>query len=1199
MHKLLARQIKRVLGVEQECLPTLFDEFKRLAGSGTLSAEAAQFLGGLEAFLPKVDEAYQQSDRDLELKTRSLELSSVELGESNNRLREELVSRTRVIDSLRQTARELMATMDSERTVAEDDSLETLSELMRDLVRQHDKSQKDLHRALADLAYQKFALDQHAIVSTTNVAGEIIYANDKLCEISGYARDELIGQNHRMLNSGLQPAAFFKEMWDTITDGKVWHGEICNRAKAGHLYWVDATIVPLRDEQGQPVMFIAIRTDITERKRMESSIKAAEARLLHITNTVPGVVFQMQVRQNSWRYTFVSTRIQDVRGISPQALMADSSLATRQIVEHDSQRVVEGILQAARTRGSWHDEYRVCLPNGTLRWMRTEMNPEPELSPEGDAIFTGIWQDVTQLKEADARLNEITENIPVAVFQYKVDGRRIGISFISQSIESMCGLSPQNAVQHSEMFLAQVHVEDRRQLIETLLSADIEQQAWMMDFRLIRPDIEGLGLGDDIVWVHAEAQPRPLSQGGIAWNGYLADVTAAKASAANLQRAMEDAKAASQAKSDFLANMSHEIRTPMNGVIGMTELLLDTELDPEQTEYLTIVRSSADALLRVINDILDFSKIEAGKLQIEHIPFHLGRSVADTLKTIALRAHEKGLELVYDLAPDIPMLVLGDPGRLRQILINIIGNAIKFTQKGEVVLKVSRVQSTGDGTVLQFSVSDSGIGIPADKLSTIFDAFSQEDSSITRKYGGTGLGLTICSRLVEAMGGRIWVESQLGKGSVFHFTLRLDLDTSQQAVAEPMVRFDGMQVLVVDDNGVNRRVLSGALQAAGMKTHEVDSGPAALEWLQQAACATETGTRCDLVLLDAQMPGMNGFEVADAFRKSMPLCARVPLIMLSSGALKGDAQRAADAGISAYLSKPIAREELLQVMARTLDVQKKPRSPVLITRHVVADEQVRMSILLVEDNPINQKLALTLLQRWGHTVEVADNGQKALDILAQQRFDLILMDMMMPVMDGLEATRRIRAEETTGHIPIIALTANAMEADRDRCLAAGMDEYLSKPLKAADLQTMLARFAATGSVREGGESKTPLPLVGSEAAAPLVLDGGALPLADFDYATAMRQVDQEVLEIVLEPFVSAWPADLQKMRDALAHNDAKSLLHTAHSLKGTLAMFGARPASEIARQLEVRASRSECEGSAPLLEALVQEVERLLKTIHP
>lgn len=1182
MHKLLARQTKRVLGLDDASAQEVLGELRALAQSGsvTLSPQAVQVLEGLPDFLVRVDEAYFQSDRDLELKTRSLELSSSELTETNQRIREELASRTRAIDSLKHTAMSLMDFVDMDQRAFKDDDLESLSELMSSLFQQREESQRDLQAALSDLAHQKFALDQHAIVSITDVAGNITYANDKLCQISGYTRKELLGQNHRMLNAGVHPPEFFADMWRTISAGKVWNGEVCNKSRQGAIFWVNATIVPLRDEGGKPSMFIAIRTDITERKRMESRLQGAEARLRRITNTVPGVVFQWQVSDSYYRFNFVSERLTEVLGIAPADLMADSSLTTRQIVGEDRSRVVDGVQQAARNRTFWRGDYRIRLPDRSVRWIRSEINPEPELADDGATVFTGIWQDVTELVQADARLREITRSVPVAVYQFKfnTDGSH-SVPFISAAVEAITGLDAQDVMADSSKMFSCIHPDDLDMVNASVEQAHIDNAVWSQDFRYVHTQTGA------IVWVHGESQPKHQADGSTVFTGYLADITQAKLASEELQKAKAAAEAANKAKSDFLANMSHEIRTPMNGVIGMTELLLDTELDAEQQEYLGIVKSSSEALLRVINDILDFSKIEAGKLLIEHISYNVSRTVAETLKTTALRAQEKGLELVCDIHPDVPAQVVGDPGRLRQILVNIVGNAIKFTSQGEIVVRAAVVANARPSeTILQFSVQDSGIGIPHDKLESIFEAFSQEDSSITRKYGGTGLGLTICARLAQAMGGRIWVESEVGKGSTFHVQIRVEPDNSGQVAPTIPVDFVGKRVLIVDDNEVNRMVLARTLQQSGMQTYDVDSGAEALAWLERQKAA---GLLCDLVLLDAQMPEMDGFTVATRI-KELDLCGDAPMLMLSSASMKGDAQRAKDVGISGYLSKPVSRDELLDALTRLM-LPWEERTDTLVTRHSIREQQRPLQVLLVEDHVVNQKLAMTLLERWGHQTDVADNGRIGVEKALAKEYDVILMDMMMPVMDGLEATRMIRALETGRRVPIVAMTANAMQGDRERCLEAGMDEYLAKPVKPLELQAMLERFNPRQAT---SPSKLDTGFVNFDTSRPSQLAGF------FDYALAMRQQDMEMVEIVADTFIAQWPLDRAKLQSNLQSGDMQSFAHTAHALKGTMNLFGAVPAAELAAQLESDAGNGGNPEIGLQLELLEAEVEQVVLALR-
>ena len=922
MHKLLARQVRQSFGMEAVSLA----ETARAAQGGD-NAAAMRLLAGLDGFVARVGESYVQAERDLGLSARSLELSSDELMEANQRLRAELESRTRAMESLRATVNGLQGSDGSPGSQASAEDLESLSRRMAELVAVREESQRQLQAALAELAHQKFALDQHSIVSITDREGRITYVNDKFCQISGYSREELLGQNHRVINARHHPAPFFEDMWREITAGRVWNGEFCNRAKAGHLYWVQVTVVPLCDALGAPERFIAIRTEITERKALEAALKYGETRLRRITNHAPAVVFQCEVGEGGMRFTFISDRLRDVRGLDPDRAMADGEILSRQIVEADREHILRNVLEAAMAGRPWAHEFTVRLPDGRLRTLFSRGEPEPGNVPGGRSVYTGMWQDVTDTNAASTRLDQVTRTIPIAVFQCtrSMDGVRT-LTFCSAALEKLCGLAPAEAMSEVRLLFERIHPADRDKVNEAFLGSVVDGRPFGLDFRMVHSKTLAT------LWVHLEVQPLPMGDGGMLWNGYLSDIGDARRVSQELRRAKEDAEAASRAKSDFLSNMSHEIRTPLNGVLGMAQVLgMQGVGESERRTYAQTLLTSGMSLMGILNDILDLSKIEAGRIELRPAAFSPAELLAETQALYGQQARAKGLalEAVWAGAPN--RRYLADPVRVRQILNNLVSNALKFTPAGSVRIDANEVGFDDGQALLEFSVIDTGIGVPVDKIGLLFRPFAQLDGGSTRTTGGTGLGLSIVRSLAELMGGEAWMKSRPGKGS------RVVVRIRAQVVA------------------------------AGF-----------------------------------------GADIAASSNVS-PAEAPAP-------ALPGPADAQADQGF----------------------------------------------VLVVEDTPANALVLSTFLQKLGVRSVVVGNGREAVDLIASgPRPQMVLMDCQMPVMDGFEATGRIRALEkelAAPRLPVVALTASAFGEDRARCLAAGMDDFLAKPLLFKQVQALIGKW---------------------------------------------------------------------------------------------------------------------------------------------
>jgi len=895
----------------------------------------------------------------------------------------------------------------------------------------------------------------------TDITGRIQYVNPAFTTLTGFSSDEVMGHNPRVLKSGRHLPATYEQLWKTILSGGVWHGELINRRKDGTLYREDMRISPVKGSSGEIVNFIAVKRDVTHLRKGEDAVAytpEGESLFRIVADGCPALMWvtdaegRCEFINRAYR-DFFDTTFEQVRGLNWQSLLHPE----------DAAGYLEACDRSVREHAPLRIETRARSANGEWRWLATYA--EPRFAPDGEFLGqVGLSLDVTEpkqvekaLRSSEEQFRQLAENIREVFWIMPPEENEI--PYVSPAFEQVWGRSRESLYQNPASWVESIHPDDRERA-RLLLTRQVQGEPVLREYR-IRTQ-EGLEK-----WIRDRAFPvRDQSDKVIRVVGIAEEITEQKRYETELIHAREAADVANQAKSDFLANMSHEIRTPMNGIIGMTELTLDTQLDSTQREYLNAVKYSADALMTVIDDILDFSKIEAGKLGLDPIEFSLRDCVGRAMKTLSVRAHQKGLELACSVPPELVDVIVGDPIRLHQVILNLAGNAIKFTEQGEVVLRVEAERVDAGGTTLHFAITDTGVGIPPEKQELIFDPFTQADTSTTRKYGGTGLGLAITSRLIEMMGGRVWVESEVGRGSTFHFTAHFGKATAALAGgirANPAI-LKNLRVLVVDDNATNRQILQKSLEYWKMRPAVAASAAEALLLLEQSSLK---GTPFALMIVDCHMPEMDGFMLVDIIRK-LPDWMGLITVMLSSGGQRGDAIRCKQLGMAAYLVKPILQSELLETLLEVLGSRVEAvKPPELVANDSPRKEKRLLRVLLAEDNVVNQRLATRMLEKQGHFVVVTGDGVKALRALEHGHFDLVLMDVQMPLMDGVEATAAIRKKERGSgqHIPIVAMTAHAMSGDRERFLASGMDGYVSKPVHSQELFAVIEGVLSLSAAR--------------------------------------------------------------------------------------------------------------------------------------
>jgi PAS domain S-box-containing protein len=1024
-------------------------------------------------------------------------------------------------------------------------------------------------RGLSDATFEGIALSE---------GGRVLEVNKSFVEMFGYGASEVVGM----------PAVDFvapesrEAVAEHISTGSPEPYEAVALRKDGTNF--DVEIRGKSSEyQGRVVRLTAIR-DITARKRAEKKLREAEHRYRALVEKVPAVVYLQEIGGPDTAM-YMSPRIEALTGYSPEDCR-NPELRWLMVHPEDRERMQSEDENPVRPGEVVTTEYRVVHRDGHTVWVRNE-SVVVEDDVTGSRFWQGFMLDITEAKRAEEALKKSEERYRLVA---RATDETIWDSNIladeqtwNGAVETMFGYPPELRTS-TAWWEEHIHPDDRERILASVDAVlDGGGEVWSEEYRFRRADGEYSTVVDRAYVVRdAEGSPTRMI-------GSMSDITGRKLYERELRRAREEAERANRAKSEFLANMSHEIRTPMNGILGMAELLLDTPLDEEQREFAETVRISGQNLMMIINDILDFSKIEAGAMRLETIDLDLRSTVEDVTMLLGGRAQDKGLELASLVEHDVPEALRGDPGRLRQILTNLLGNAVKFTDEGEVIVRVELVDEDEETATVRFEVSDTGIGMSPEQQRRLFLAFTQADASTTRRYGGTGLGLAISKQLVTLMGGEMRVQSEPGDGSTFSFTVTLEKQREHTIPARNVpVDLVGRRALVVDDNRANRAILEKQLSSWGVRTTAVEGGQEALEEIRS------TGEPYDLAVLDMQMPGMDGMELARRI-KADPALSPIRLVLLTSMGRRGEGEEASQSEIEAYLNKPVRQSDLYDALVTVMSGTTFEERRVVGLRGLGRQKAGTHRVLVAEDNPVNQKVAARMLENLGYQVDVVADGREALEAVASTRYEAVLMDVQMPGMDGYRATRRIRAqEERSGRrnmmmglrkrrTPIIAMTANAMQGDRERAIEAGMDDYVSKPVSRKEMGSVLGRWiSGTPAYRvpgaEDGESHADAPL-------------------DRKVISGLRGLQgEDETDIVAELagiFLDDARPRISALEEAMLGDDAPAVERLSHTLKGSSANMGARRMSALCARLEDAGASGDLSQGFRLLKRLKEEFVRV------